>query len=161
MTTSLAILADTHMPRADRSLPGPLLSALTGADMIVHLGDFTGLDVVELLERSAPLVAVHGNNDEPEVRKRFPAFLRLTLAGYAIAMLHGHLGGRTAVQAARAITDADIVLFGHSHRPTCRSENGRLLFNPGSPTDRRMARYPSYGAIELGEDVRARIIPLL
>ncbi len=161
MTTTLTVLADTHMPRAGRSLPGPLLSALTGAEMIVHLGDFTALDVAELLEKSAPLVAVHGNNDEPEVRNRFPASLRLTLAGRAIAMIHGHLGGRTAVQAARAITDADIVLFGHSHQPRCLRENGRILFNPGSPTDRRTAPYRSYGTIELGEEVRARIIPLL
>ncbi len=161
MTIRLAILADTHMPRAGRCLPGQLLSALTRADTILHLGDFTGLEVITLLEESAPLIAVHGNNDEPEILNRFPASLRLTLAGYDIAMIHGHLGGRTAVQAARAITDADIVLFGHSHRPLCLSENGRLLFNPGSPTDRRTARYRSYGAIELGEEVRARIIPLL
>ena len=161
MTNRLAVLADTHMPRSGRSLPEQLLSAVTGADVILHLGDFTGFDVVELLERSAPLVAVHGNNDEPEILNRFPASLRLTLAGYAIAMIHGHLGGRTAAQAARAITDADVVLFGHSHRPMCLRENGRLLFNPGSPTDRRTARYRSYGAIELGEEVRARIIPLL
>jgi len=161
MTTTLAILADTHMPRAGRSLPKQLLSALTRADMILHLGDFTGLDVVELLEGYAPLVAVHGNNDEPEILKRFPASLRLTLASYTVAMIHGHLGGRTAFQAARAISDADVVLFGHSHRPTCLSENGKLLMNPGSPTDRRTARYRSYGAIELGEEVQARVIPLL
>jgi predicted phosphodiesterase len=76
-------------------------------------------------------------------------------------LVHGDVGGRTALTAARSVDGGDAVLFGHSHRPYCSVEGGRLLFNPGSPTDRRFGPYRSYGWLEIGERIRPRIVPLV
>jgi predicted phosphodiesterase len=64
------------------------------------------------------------------------------------------------VQAARKVTGVDAVLFGHSHRSHCRIEEGRLIFNPGSPTDRRWAEHRSFGVIEVDEVLRPSIVNL-
>ena len=128
----------------------------------MHLGDFTHIEVANFLRTFGPLHAVHGNNDREEVRTQFPQRIDLDLEGFHLSLLHGDEGGRTALAAARAVRDADLVLFGHSHRPWNARENGTLLFNPGSPTDRRWFPYPSFGIIDL-EPTRldATIVPLL
>jgi putative phosphoesterase len=141
-------------------LPLSVLEAAQHADLIAHLGDFTEVEVARQLESMAPLAAVHGNNDSAEVRERFPALVRLDVEGRRLVLIHGHVGGRTAAQAARAVPDADIVLFGHSHQPRIQWENGRLLFNPGSPTQPRFSRSTSYGILTIDGGVRADIIPL-
>lgn len=156
--TRLVVLSDTHLESSDR-LPAAVLSAAREADLIVHLGDFTDPGVASYLESLGPLAAVHGNWDPPELRARFPRQAELDVDGYRVALLHGHEGGRTALEAARA-TDADIVLYGHSHQPGAREENGKLLFNPGSPTRRRFAPEHTYGILTLDGGIRAEIISL-
>lgn len=158
--TRILVLADTHMPRRGRTLHPSVLHAAEEADLIAHLGDFTGLEVVREIERLRPLVAVHGNNDAPEVRDCFPEELRLTIHDRRLALIHGHLGGRTAFQAALGVADADVVLFGHSHRARVAWEGKRLLLNPGSPTERRFAPFRSYAILTIGGDVRAEIVRL-
>ena len=160
MTTKLVVLSDTHMPRGRRGLPQKLNEALERADMIVHLGDFTEIEVVHQLQRFAPLVAVAGNNDSAEVRVLFPYRRKLEIAGKQLVLIHGHREGRTALQAARSIAQGDAVLFGHSHSAYSSVEDGRLLFNPGSPTERRWSATLSFGLIEVGEELSARIVTL-
>lgn len=147
------VLADTHMPKHGRSFPRELLAALSGADMIVHLGDFTSFDVVGMLrEYNVPLRGVHGNNDDHDVVSLFPPRDRLRINNHVISLIHGHIGGKTAEAAARAVQGGDAVLFGHSHRATSLVENGRLFFNPGSPTDRRWTAHHSFGVLDVSED---------
>jgi hypothetical protein len=50
------------------------------------------------------------------------------------------------------------IIFGHSHIPYCAYHGGVLLFNPGSPTDKRRNEYFSFGVIETGETLSARIV---
>jgi uncharacterized protein len=160
VTVQLVVLSDTHMPRARRALPAKLIAALERADTIVHLGDFTEIDVVHQLQRYAPLVGVAGNNDSAEVRVLFPYRRTLEISGKQFVLIHGHREGRTALQAARSIDQGDAVLFGHSHSAYCSLEGGRLLFNPGSPTERRWSATLSFGQIDVGEELVARIVPL-
>lgn len=152
------VLADTHIPRRARQLPHEVLVALENVDLAIHLGDFTQHEVAEFLRSRCILYGVHGNNDDRAIRDEFPRMQRLTLEHRTIALLHGHLGGSTALRAARAVTDADVVLFGHSHRPHCSMEEGRLYFNPGSPTDRRWAPTRTYGVLTLGDEVDATLV---
>jgi len=161
VTTRLVVLSDTHLPRPGRVLPTALLDALSGADGVVHLGDFTRSQVADFLESFGPLYAVFGNNDCVSLRRRFAERERLTIEGHRITLIHGHLGGPTAKVAARRVERAEIVLYGHSHRPENTTEHGVLYFNPGSPTDRRWFPYPSFGMLYLEpESVRAEIIPI-
>jgi uncharacterized protein len=136
------------------------MAALRTAELVIHLGDFTELEVVTFLEGYAPLVGVHGNNDSEEVRLRFPAVQRVEIEGKTFVLMHGDVGGRTANVAARTIEGGDAVLYGHSHRPVCAWESGRLFFNPGSPTDRRWSEYRAFGTMLVDEKIEATIVPL-
>lgn len=156
----LVVLADTHMPRRGRRLAPEVLTAINEADAVIHLGDFTDAEVADDLERRAMLYAVHGNNDPEEIRRRYPARRDIAINGHRLTLMHGHLGGRSARAAAESVRGGEIVLYGHSHLP-CHEYRGRvLLFNPGSPTDRRQAPFRSFGIIDIGDDVSARVVRL-
>jgi putative phosphoesterase len=130
------------------------------SDIVVHLGDFTGEDLAAALEETGKLVAVHGNNDTTSIRRRYPERKEIVVDGRRIRCIHGDAGGRTAREAAMAQRDADVVLYGHSHMPMLSGHDSMLLLNPGSPTQKRFAPYRSYGILEIGETIEARIVPV-
>ncbi|MCY0905015.1 metallophosphoesterase family protein [Arthrobacter sp. H14-L1] len=140
MTTRLLLLSDTHIPQRARALPAQVLAAIEAADVVFHAGDWTHESVLDDVERRAPrLVGVYGNNDGDGLRGRLPEVARVMIEGLRFAMVHetGPAAGREARCAAR-FSDADVLVFGHSHIPWDSVAPGGLrLLNPGSPTDRR------------------------
>ena len=137
----LAVISDTHLPRGRRRLPDACLERLRAADLILHAGDFTSLDVlVELEQLGPPVAAVHGNVDDELVRRRLPGERIVEAAGARIAMVHdaGPAKGRLE-RLRRRFPDAHAAVFGHSHAPLHErsTDGGFQIFNPGSPTDRR------------------------
>jgi putative phosphoesterase len=137
---------------------------LRGADLILHAGDVCTADVLNELAVYAPVKAVLGNNDGPDVAAwGAPERLELELDGLAVAMVHdsGQAAGRTA-RMRRWFPDAELVVFGHSHIPMDRTGDGVRIFNPGSPTDRRRQPHGTIGllTIEQGSLVQARIVPV-
>lgn len=121
-------------------MPEACLERLRAADLILHAGDLTAPEVLDALEGlGPPVVAVCGNVDAEELRRRLPERTVLEAAGCRIGMVHdaGPARGRLE-RMRRAFPDADAVVFGHSHIPLHeRAEDGFQIFNPGSPTDRR------------------------
>lgn len=158
--THVVVISDTHMPRVGRALPPIVMDELQRADLILHLGDVTQESVLRDLESIAPVRAVWGNNDSEELRLRLPERDSFDLHGHRFAMLHGHLGGRTAREAALKVRDADVVLFGHSHRAWQTWDGDRLYLNPGSPTDPRWSPSRAFAVIDVDETVRPRIVPI-
>jgi len=156
----IGVVSDTHMFSRGAKLPDAVTAGLRGVDLILHAGDFTDPAVVPLLESIAPLEAVAGNNDGLEIVRRY-GYRRVVVAGgRRIGLVHGHEGpGRsTESKALLAFRDekVDIVVYGHSHIPYYETTpDGVLLFNPGSPTDKRWQPRYSYGIIELGERIVA------
>ncbi len=150
----IAIISDTHMPRGNRRLPEACVERLRVADLIVHAGDFTGFSVLDELISYSQVIAVHGNVDHPEVRAALPETVEVDVAGRRIAAIHdaGPSRGRLG-RLRRHFPTADAVVFGHSHAPLHEtSEDGRFqIFNPGSPTERRRAPWPSMGAARADE----------
>jgi hypothetical protein len=137
----IAIISDTHLPRGGRRLPAGCVERLAAADLILHAGDLNTLAVLRELEGYGPVVAVHGNVDDSEVRAAVPAAAAIEAAGARIALVHdaGPAKGRLA-RLRRRFPDADAVVFGHSHIPLHEGEAaGVQIFNPGSPTERRRA----------------------
>ena len=135
----IAIISDTHLPRGRRRLPAACVERLAAADLILHAGDLSTLAVLRDLEAYGPVIAVHGNVDDAEVRAAVPAVAAIEAAGARIAMVHdaGPAKGRLA-RLRRRFRDADAVVFGHSHIPLHEGEAGGFqIFNPGSPTERR------------------------
>jgi hypothetical protein len=100
----------------------------------------------ELEERASHLVAVHGNNDGPELRRRLPEVARTEVAGLRLAVVHETGAARGREQRCEEMYgDADLLVFGHSHIPwDTTTESGLRLLNPGSPTDRRRQPFCTY-----------------
>lgn len=73
----IGVISDTHVPVRARVLPGAVFEVLAGVDLILHAGDLVTLDVLDELAAIAPVMAVHGNVDRPEVIERLPAALRV------------------------------------------------------------------------------------
>lgn len=110
-------------------------------------------------ERSRRLVAVHGNNDGPELRHRLPEVARATLGGLRFAVVH-ETGGRDGRErrADAAYPDTDVLVFGHSHIPwDTMSPNGLRLLNPGSPTDRRRQPFCTYLTARVADGVLSAV----
>lgn len=147
----IGVVADTHMPRRASVLPEAVLQGLQGVDLILHAGDLTDSMVLVLLEALAPVIAVAGNNDPRELA--LPLTQEIEVGRFRIGLTHGHEGkGRTTPERARSLFAAvDCVIFGHSHTPFTAWQDGVLLFNPGSPTDRRRAPRCSYGILHVTE----------
>lgn len=141
---TIGVLADTHIPFRARRLPEPVFEAFRGVDLILHAGDLNVLAVLGELRGIAEVRAVVGNTDPWDVAQALPRTVCLEVDGVRIGLAHGHEGkGRsTPERAASWFPEAQVVVFGHSHRPLVTTVGERLLVNPGSPTDRRGA--PAY-----------------
>jgi putative phosphoesterase len=147
VSTRLVIVSDTHVPQRARALPDTLWRAIEAADVVIHAGDWNGVDLLDEFERrSARLLAVYGNNDGDELRTRLPEVARETLDGIRFAVVH-ETGGRDGREArmAAAYPETDVLVFGHSHIPwDTVAHTGLRLLNPGSPTDRRRQPRATY-----------------
>jgi putative phosphoesterase len=160
----VVVTADTHLRRDwARVLPAAAVERLAGADVILHAGDVIHRFLLDELARQAPVHAVLGNNDH-ELADDLPETLELELAGVRIGMIHdaGPARGRDA-RLHRRFPGRDVVVFGHSHIPWNQpGVGGQLLFNPGSPTERRRQPRPTIGVLELdrGSVRQARIEPV-
>ncbi|MGC9539447.1 metallophosphoesterase family protein [Streptomyces sp. UG1] len=143
----LLLMSDTHLPKRAKALPDRLLAELPGADVVFHAGDWVDTATLDLLEsRCRRLVAVHGNNDGPDLRARLPETAYAELGGLRFGVVHdtGPAQGREARCAAR-FPDIDVLVFGHSHIPwDTTTATGLRLLNPGSPTDRRRQPHCTY-----------------
>jgi putative phosphoesterase len=139
----IAVISDTHLPRGSRRLPEACIERIATADLLLHAGDFSTLDVLcELEEIGPPVVGVHGNVDSAELRRLLPGERVVEAEGTRIAMVHdaGPRPGRLARLHARFGDRADAVVFGHSHMPLHeQTDDGFQILNPGSPTERRRA----------------------
>jgi uncharacterized protein len=145
------VLSDTHSPRRWKGCPASVVAHLEGADVILHAGDVCTVDVLELLAQFAPVHAVLGNNDLPEIAEwGAPETLELDLAGLTIAMIHdgGPAAGRVE-RLRRRFPGAKLAIFGHSHIPLDVTEDGFRIFNPGSPTDRRRQPHGTLGVLQI------------
>ncbi|MCS7461089.1 metallophosphatase family protein [Paenibacillus doosanensis] len=156
----VGVVSDTHMFGRAKQLPQALVEGLQGVDLIVHAGDWIDERVVGLFEQIAPTDGVAGNNDGMDIIERFGRHKVLNVSGFRIGLVHGD-GGRksTLDKAIDAFRDmsVDVIVFGHSHIPYQGLHNGILLFNPGSPTDKRRQPRYSYGILELGSSVEASL----
>lgn len=144
------VIADTHLRAGIERMPAPVLRALEGSDAILHAGDVVSRTALEGFRSLAPVHAVLGNNDR-ELAGVVPETLEIVLGGVRLAMVHdsGAVRGRAARMAAR-FAGAQVVVFGHSHVPFDETGvHGQLLFNPGSPTQRRAQPHATFGRLRL------------
>ena len=128
-------------------------------DLCFFLGDGEP-DLVTLRDRfpSLPINAVRGNCD---LRSTQPLLLVAAIAGARIFAVHGHQHEVKYDDSMRELcraalrADADVVLFGHTHRPYYGRHLGMEILNPGSIG---RVREPSYGLLTVEEgNIKAEI----
>jgi putative phosphoesterase len=121
-------------------------------DLVLHAGDVCVPSVLQELSHIALVIAVTGNNDTADLAQFCRPAELIEVGPYRIALLHGH-GGRSARDEARRwVGKADLVVYGHSHVPSIERVDGTILFNPGSPTDRRWQEHFGLGLIRIDAD---------
>jgi uncharacterized protein len=150
-TTTVLIVADTHIPGFRRELPPAVAPLLARSDVVLHAGDVTDPAVLDRLGARARVLAVLGNADGPELAAWGACErLEVELGGVAVAMVHdaGPARGRSA-RLGRWFPRAELVVFGHSHIPQIVRDGGRTLVNPGSPTWKRRQPHPTVAIARL------------
>lgn len=149
----IAVIADTHMPKGSRTLPAACVERIRAAEALIHAGDFSAASVLEELRELCPVVlGVHGNVDDPELRRELPEELEVEIGDRTVGVVHdaGPRQGRLARLRTR-LPAVDAVVFGHSHLPLHEEVDGFQIFNPGSPTDRRRQPNHTMGLAEISD----------
>ena len=140
----IGILSDTH-----GLLRPEVTAALAGCGAILHGGDINRQEIIDELERIAPVYAVRGNNDG-DWAARVPPFLDFELAGLRVYMTHKKKDLPADLSA------YDLVVCGHSHRYEASRQGRTLLLNPGSCGPRRFNQAITLAVLEV-EDGNIRV----
>ena len=142
-THVLGLIADTH----GLIRPG-VHEALTGVGLILHAGDEGGSAILEELRTIAPVKAVFGNTDEPDLPDLTEEVL-IEVDGLRVHVSHGHEVGSPTPAKLAARYDADVIVFGHTHRQLVTRFEGRVFVNPGSAGPKRFNLSPSVGKLTI------------
>ena len=137
----IGILSDTH-----GLLRPEVIGILRECDAILHAGDFDNPEVLEKLETIAPVYAVRGNNDTGPWAQSLEKTLRVEIEGLRFLMAHKRN------DLPQNPEDADIVVFGHSHKYSCQEEDGVLWLNPGSCGRKRFHLPLTLAVVEMEEN---------
>ena len=155
----IGVIADTH-----GLLRPEVFEVFREVDHILHGGDVGAAAVLDELRTIAPVTAVYGNTDGWELRSRLPQVATVELDGFSIVVTHGdQFGVPTPQKLQGAFPDAEIIVFGHTHRPLLTLVDVVVtVMNPGGAGPRRFDLPASVGILELepGIPPRARLVPL-
>jgi uncharacterized protein len=134
---TVGLISDTHVPVRAKCIPKSVLNIFSNVDFIIHAGDLVQLEVVDELEQLAPVLAVHGNMDGPEVSGALPKINSLKLFDWKIGVIHdpGTSMGLRRMREVTKLNGFNVLVYGHTHTPTIRWEGKTLYVNPGSPTN--------------------------
>jgi putative phosphoesterase len=156
----LGVISDTH-----GLLRPEVFRAFSEVDHILHAGDLGPLDLLTELEALAPVPAVYGNTDGDDVRRKLPQVAQMELEGFDIVVTHGdQLGSPTPEGLNAAFPSAQIIIYGHTHRPLLTIVDVVVtVMNPGGAGHRRFGLPPTVGIMELepGIPPRGRLLPLI
>jgi len=124
----VGVISDTH-----GLLRPEAVEALRGVEMILHAGDIGKPEVLEELNKIAPVTAVRGNNDRDAWAEAISDWEAVQVDGVSIYMLHDLKQLDLTPEAA----GFQVVIAGHSHKPVVEERRGVLYLNPGSAGPRR------------------------
>ena len=155
----LGVISDTH-----GLLRPEVFELFKQVDHILHAGDVGEPQILIELEAIAPVTAVYGNADPPELRARLQQVAELELDGFAIVVTHGNqFGHPTPAKLHEAFPRAEIIVYGHTHKPLLELVDRTVtVMNPGGAGHPRFNLKPSVGIMELeaGIPPRARLVEL-
>jgi hypothetical protein len=133
----VGLISDTHIPVRARSIPKRVFEVFEKADFIVHAGDLVDMSVIDELEQLAPVLAVYGNMDGPEVRGKLPKINSVKIFEWKIGVMHdpGALFGMSKMREIVKQNGFNVLVYGHTHNSSIKWEGDILFINPGSPTN--------------------------
>ena len=140
MSGKIGILSDTHGLLRDE-----VIRVLEGCDVILHGGDINRQEILDELEKIAPVYVVRGNNDK-EWAERLPMFLDIEILGLHICMTH------KKKDLPKDLESYDLVVCGHSHKYEQKQTGSTLLINPGSCGPRRFNQDITLAILTISED---------
>ena len=109
----LGVISDTH-----GMLRPQVFEVFREVDHILHGGDIGRWDLIVELETLAPVTAVYGNSDGFDIRAKVSQVAEIELDGFPIVVTHGdQFGSPTPAKLHDAFPNADIIIYGHSHKP--------------------------------------------
>ncbi len=126
--TRIGVISDTHGLVRPEVLP-----VFDGVDLIFHAGDIGNPEVLTELRSIARVIAVRGNNDKGPWAKAIPETEVVRIGRVGIYMLHN----LKEIEDDPTDRNCQVVISGHSHRPSIQRRNGVLFLNPGSAGPRR------------------------
>jgi putative phosphoesterase len=142
-TRVVGLISDTH----GLLRPG-VHAALTGVELILHSGDVGGSGILDELRLIAPVKAVFGNTD-PEDEPELAGAIAVAIDGVRVHVSHGHEVGSPTPAKLAARYDADVVVFGHTHRPLVSRVGNQLFVNPGAAGPKRFDITPSVARLTI------------
>jgi putative phosphoesterase len=144
MTTRvIGLISDTH------GLVRPEVhNALSGVELILHAGDVGGDDILVELQTIAPVLAVCGNTDPPG-HPLLQESVETEIDGVRVHVSHGHEVGSPTPVKLLARYSADVIVYGHTHRPLVVQAQDRWVVNPGAAGPRRFDLKPSVGRMTI------------
>jgi len=139
----VGLISDTH----GLLRPG-VHEALTGVELILHSGDVGGSGILDELRLIAPVKAVFGNTDPPDDPGLAEEII-VAIDGIRVHVSHGHEVGSPTPAKLAARYDADVVVFGHTHRPLVSVLGNQLFVNPGAAGPQRFSLTPSVARLTI------------
>ena len=121
MSVRVGIISDTH-----GLLRPEVLQNLRTCSVILHAGDVDSPDILDELRVLGAIYVVRGNNDFGHWARNLSRTLVFCIEGVRFFMVHDRR------DAGRLSTDADVVVFGHTHQYYQETVDGKLWLNPGS-----------------------------
>ena len=148
----IGVISDTH-----GRLPRSVSKAFQNTDLIIHAGDIGDPEIIDSLEKIAPLRAVRGNMDLGQWAVGLKRTDTIKIGNKRLYVIHDayHLSRQAPS------SKCHVVVYGHTHRPRVKTQQGVLFVNPGSAVQPRHGYPPSVALLEVnGDVVNARLIDL-
>jgi len=154
----IGVVSDTHVSRIDQ-LPPRLVDSLKEVDLIVHLGDYTGKELLDGLRGLGDFRGVFGNMDTLAVRAELQEKEVVDVNGKRLGLIHGWGAPWGIHKKVRArFKGVDAVLYGHTHMAKNELVEEILFFNPGSAMGKFPALHKTYGILVIEESLHGEII---
>ncbi|MFW6026591.1 MAG: metallophosphoesterase family protein [Candidatus Woesearchaeota archaeon] len=155
----ILVLSDTHLKNDISELPEEVINEIYNSDYLLHAGDFKTLNFYKSLKDTINIKAVYGNMDRNNLKEVLNEKEIYEVNGYKIALIHGHQLNNISIDSlSYTFPDADLIIFGHTHKPFNEEIEGQIIFNPGSAVQKRLQKHFSYGIININKGITTKII---
>ena len=139
MSEKIGLISDTH-----NRLNPKVFDVFAGVDLILHAGDIGGEQILTELNAIAPVKAVFGNTDSYPLVQRLKRVAFHEAAGFTICLTHIVFSAKTfSYELFKMNREAQIVVYGHTHKASQERFKGMYFINPGSASMPRYGKNPS------------------